>query len=58
MSSMQWNDPARTWRLASYQPATERRVTKTDRRDDPRRSAIGERRGEKSRRVLASLLRL
>lgn len=56
-SPMKWNDPARTWRQGSYQPPTERRTAKSDRRGDTRRSAIGERRTI-SRRVLASLLRL
>ncbi|HJL15534.1 MAG TPA: hypothetical protein RMH99_07765 [Sandaracinaceae bacterium LLY-WYZ-13_1] len=55
-SPLQWNDPNRTWRLASYQPPTERRKVQ-DRRSDERRAALGERR-RASRRALASLLRL
>jgi len=57
-NSMAWNDPGRTWRLASYAPPTERRKTREeDRRTDPRRSALGDRR-RANRRALRSLLRL
>lgn len=56
-SSTKWNDPSRTWRSGSYQPPTERRVVREDRRQDPRRRTIGDRRSFQ-RRVIASLLRL
>ncbi len=48
-------DPNGTWPLASYSPK-ERRAPKKDRRHDPRRSVLGERRTD-ARRALTSLLR-
>jgi hypothetical protein len=55
MKPTEWSDPSRTWPLASYEPP-ERRKAKVERRTDPRRSALGDRRKE-SRRSLRSLLR-
>jgi len=57
MKQEQLNEAARTWRLASYEPPTERRVKKKDRREDNRRGIIGDRRSS-SRRSLSSLFRL
>lgn len=56
MSDPKWNEPARTWRLASYRPPTERRE-KDDRRAETRRAALGDRRRSNSR-SLRSLFRL
>jgi hypothetical protein len=56
MNAMQWTDPKSTWPLASYEPP-ERREAKVERRAEPRRSVLGDRRKE-SRRSLRSLLRL
>lgn len=55
-SPLHWNDPRSTWKLGSYQPPKERRV-ETDRRDDARRAAIGDRRTS-PRRALRSLFKL
>ncbi|MFK7990268.1 MAG: hypothetical protein AB8I08_29880 [Sandaracinaceae bacterium] len=58
--SPDWNDPRSTWKLASYLPPTpppaERRL-RADRRTEPRRATLGERRTS-MRRSLRSLLRL
>jgi len=56
MKDPKWNDAARTWRLASYRPPTERRKD-DDRREQARRAALGDRRRANSR-SLRSLFRL
>ena len=56
MNDMSWNHPAKTWRLASYAPPTERRG-EPDRRGATRRAAMGDRR-TKEQRSLRPLFRL
>ena len=56
MNPLCWNDPEKTWKLASYQPPTERRAG-DDRRDSERRAAVGDRR-RGTHRALTSLRRL
>lgn len=57
MTPTQWNDPSRTWPLASFERAERRAPAEDDRRQDPQRSAEGDRR-KANRRSLRSLLRL
>lgn len=56
MNALCWNDPKKTWKLASYQPPTERRAG-GDRRESDRRAAVGDRR-RSTHRALKSLFRL
>jgi len=56
-SALHWNDPTQTWKLASYQPASERRAKRPDRRTDDLRAALGDRRVT-PQRTLPSLRRL
>lgn len=51
-----WNRPNETWRLASYEPPTERRMVPLDRRALDPRKASGDRRVNK--RSLKSLFKL
>ncbi len=56
-SPLCWNDPKKTWKSASYQPPTERRKTREERRSDTTRAAVGDRRVI-AHRALGSLRRL
>ncbi len=57
MKQSPWNNPSETWRLASFEPPTERRKASVERRESSRRATIGERRLQ-NRRSLRSLFRL
>ena len=56
MDDTPFNHPSKTWRLASYEAPTERRAA-PERREAPRRAAIGDRRTA-NRRSLGSLFKL
>lgn len=55
---LHWNDPRMSWTLESARDHDEeRKHVGDDRREHPRRSALGDRR-QNARRALRSLLRL
>lgn len=56
LCDMLWNDPKRTLPLGSY-AKPERRREETERRTEPRRAALGDRRTS-AKRVIQALLRI
>jgi hypothetical protein len=57
MTPLQWNDPSRTWPLASFEKPERRKPVEQVRNEEPRRGTDAERR-KANRRSLRSLLRL